>query len=141
MISQTMRYAIRAILLIAERDETRPLTVRVIAEELGIPQNYLSKTLHRLVGVNVLRSVRGPGGGFRLSRPASEITLGQLSAAIESGDGQSARRCLLGNPVCSDELACAAHKRWCTIADTIEVFFNETTLADLGNHPPDTGKP
>lgn len=133
MISQTSRYALRAALLIANKSDEGPTKVRVIAEELGVPQNYLSKILHRLVGAGILRSTRGPSGGFQLAKEPAQVSLASLVSELEAGEGQGGRRCLLGYPVCSDKEPCAAHGRWCKIADMVEVFFEDTTLEDLRN--------
>ena len=64
MLSRTAEYALRAVLFLADRGE--PTNVDLIAERLGVPRNYLSKTLHRLAREGVLTSTRGQGGGFRL---------------------------------------------------------------------------
>ena len=62
LLSQTSEYALRAVLYIAECDG--PVSVGEIAEAVGVPQNYLSKTLHQLARAGVLRSARGPAGGL-----------------------------------------------------------------------------
>ena len=140
MITQTSRYALRAALLIAERGDVRPVKVKEISEELGVPQNYLSKILHRLVGSGLLRSTRGPTGGFQFNKSPSEISLSSLIGELEVSEaGGARRRCLLGLPVCSDKTPCTAHGKWCKIAAAYEEFFEQTTLDDLlrrGSSPP-----
>ena len=114
----------------AERDEDSPVSVRDMAEDLGVPRNYLSKTLHRLARAGVLLSTRGPGGGFRLGQPPGRVSLREVIDAVEPVAGGESQ-CLLGRSRCSEEDPCAAHGRWCVIRDELETFFGETTLADL----------
>ena len=130
MISRTARYALRAVLFIAEHEGEGFVSVREMTEELDVPQNYLSKTLHRLAGAGVLRSVRGPRGGFRLVAPPAELRLERILEAVDPLEGTD-KRCLLGRAECSVEEPCAAHGRWCHVRETVEAFFSETTVADL----------
>lgn len=129
MLSQSAEYALRAALYIAERDSTAPVRVVEMAEALSIPRNYLSKVLHLLARAGVLRSTRGPKGGFQLVGVPAEITLDQIIAPVDPGDERL--ECLLGQPRCSDDRPCAAHARWKAINQKVRGFFSETTLDDL----------
>jgi len=100
-----------------------------LAAQLGIPQNYLSKTLHLLARAGVLESTRGKLGGFTLARPAARISLLEVVGPFDNVSEN--RTCLLGRPVCSDHTACAAHERWKGVAEKTATFFRETTVADL----------
>jgi Rrf2 family protein len=128
ILSQTAEYALQATTLLAQH-EPAVVEVGILAEALGVPRNYLSKTLSQLTRDGLLESVRGKRGGFRLARPASQISLFQVVAPFERL-GET-RRCLLGQPVCSDRNACAAHASWKAIGEKIVRFFRSTTLADL----------
>jgi Rrf2 family protein len=130
MLSQTAEYALRAVLYLAEHsDPNAPVRVGKIADNLGIPQNYLSKILHQLAREGVLVSLRGKTGGFWLAAPPERLA---LSAVIMPFDRvEQRRRCLLGRPQCTDRSACAAHTRWKEVADRVAEFFRETTVADL----------
>lgn len=130
MLSQTAEYALRAVLFVAEHEaEEGSIRVGRMADALGIPANYLAKTLHALARAGVLTSGRGPTGGFRLAAPAGETTLGEVVAPFDQIEQR--RQCLLGNPVCSDRHACAAHVHWKQVADKLAEFFSTTTVADL----------
>jgi len=131
MLSQTAEYALRAVLYLAEHcgSESQPLRVDEIASDLGIPANYLSKTLQTLVRGHVLRSVRGPKGGFCLVRPPDQITLFDVVAPY--GDLDADRKCLLGRPECSDRNPCPAHNAWKQTSDQLARFFRTTTVADV----------
>lgn len=129
ILSQTSEYALRAATLLAQHADASPLHVAILAEALGIPRNYLSKTLSQLARAGVLDSVRGKHGGFRLARPAAEIPLYDVVEPFERF--AETRRCLLGQSVCNDSQPCAAHETWKAIGERIVHFFRRTTLADL----------
>ncbi len=129
MLSLTSEYALRAVLYLAAQDDGKPVKLERIAEDIGVPRNYLSKTLHQLARVGVLQSERGPTGGFRLARPADSMVLAEIVAPFDPA--RLARRCILGKGQCSDETPCAAHERWKTIAEPMRAFFRTTTVGDL----------
>ncbi len=129
MISKTAEYALRALLHLAREAADRPLRSSQIAEALGVPSNYLSKILHSLARDRILVSERGPRGGFRLARPAQELSLAEVLGPF---DAHTTRRfCLLGRPECSDETACPVHDRWKEVSEPVARFFQDTTLGDL----------
>jgi Rrf2 family protein len=129
MLSHTSEYALRAVLYIGMHETEGPVKLERIAEALHVPRNYLSKTLHQLARAGVLKSERGPSGGFQLPRPASEVMLAEVVAPFEPS--RLARSCLLGKGECSDATACAAHERWKHVAEPMQAFFGATTVADL----------
>ena len=75
MLSQTAIYALRAIGFIAKNNSDRPVLSSQLSERLDIPQNYLSKIMHRLVQEGFLVSKRGTNGGFILAKEANKITV------------------------------------------------------------------
>jgi Rrf2 family protein len=130
MLSQTAEYALRAVLYLAQRgDPAGPVPVADIADNLGIPHNYLSKILHQLARTGVLTSLRGKAGGFRLAVPPERLALSVVITPFDRVEER--RRCLLGRPQCSERTACTAHTRWKEVADTVAQFFRETTVAHL----------
>ncbi len=129
MLSQTAEYALRAVLYLAERPHARAVRVEEISAALGIPANYLAKTLATLVRSGVLGSLRGPHGGFRLAAAPQDVPLLRVIAPFD--DIGTRRHCLLGNPECSDDGACSAHGAWKQTAAQVERFFHDTTVADI----------
>ena len=127
-ISGTSQYAIRAVVYVASHGADAPVRVGPMATALDVPKNYLSKTLHQLTRARVLRSVRGPRGGFQLAVPPERLTLARVAAPF---DEVGARQCLLGRAQCGERNACAAHSRWMSISDSLQDFFRNTTIADL----------
>ena len=128
LLPQTAEYAMRAVLHIAAFEQGRSVRVDETADALGIPRNYLSKTLHQLARAGILTSARGPLGGFRLAIAADELTLARIvSPFVVSTE----RRCLLGQGLCGESPRCAVHERWAPIAKQMRDFFGDTTVADL----------
>lgn len=129
MLSHTAEYALRAVLYLADHHPDHLVGADELAQVLGVPRNYLSKTLHRLVHEGILDSARGKGGGFRLARDPRRLTLLQV---VEPFDAISAeRRCLLGRPTCDDRRPCPAHHRWKSVSTRVAEFFRKTTVAEL----------
>lgn len=127
-ISGTAQYAIRAVLHLAQHGQDEPLRVEAIAEALDVPRNYLSKTLHTLARAGVLRSGRGPRGGFQLADDPRAISLVRVTAPF---DDVGTRLCLLGRSACSWKNPCAVHPRWEAVSLALMEFFRTTTVADL----------
>lgn len=129
MLSNTGAYALRATLYLAARGGQGPVRVDEVAAALGVPRNYLSKILHVLVKRGMLRSSRGPRGGFQLALPAESVTLLQVLEPFE--DLAARRRCVLGGSECSDEDPCALHELWKGVATDLAAFFRETVVSDV----------
>lgn len=127
-ISGTTQYALRAVLYVAEHGADEPVRVEAIAGALNVPRNYLSKTLHALARAGVLRSGRGPRGGFQLARPPAGLSLADVAAPF---DDLAARQCLLGRSACGWKNPCSVHPRWEEVSNALRSFFRETTVADL----------
>lgn len=124
-LPHTAVYALRAVHRIAEEPGGAPVRVADIATSLNIPRNYLSKTLHQLAQAGVLRSVRGPGGGFQLAKPAGRLSLAEVVRPFLPLKG---RACILGRGTCNDRAPCAAHFSWKPAKAGIVDFFGETTV-------------
>ena len=133
MLSQTAEYALRAVLYLAERGQPAPVNVDEMAAALGIPANYLSKTLQVLVRARILGSLRGPHGGFQLAVAPEDLSLMRVVAPFDPIVER--RRCLLGRPECSDRHPCAAHDKWKATAEKVAHFFRSTTVADVRGTP------
>lgn len=91
-MSQGVEWGIHVATLLAQMPADRPLSRRVMAEHFGLPEDNLAKHLQALVRMGVLHGTPGPRGGFRLSRPAREITVLDIVDAIE-GTGTPPFRC------------------------------------------------
>ena len=129
MISRTSEYAIRALAYLGAQGGREWKLSREIAMELGMPSPFLGKVLQTMAAVGIVESQRGRGGGFRLLRPAREVTLYEIVGPIDHlGDR---RLCVLGQKLCGDDHACPLHDAWKKSRETFLAALRKTTLADV----------
>ena len=83
LVSTKGRYALRAVVDIAENSRVDRVSLRSVAERQGISDKYLEAIIKPLVVAGILASVRGKNGGYQLARPASDITAGDVIRAVE----------------------------------------------------------
>ena len=123
-ISAKAEYACLAMIALARREsEQVPVRVREIAEEHGIPERYLVQILLQLKGAGLVYSARGSGGGYRLSRPADQISLYEVLVAID-GPGEPSRES-------QEPGAQALASVWENICAAKRVVLEKTTIAQL----------
>lgn len=130
ILSASATHALRAVAWLAARERQEAVLGRDLAGEVGVPAPYLAKVLAALARTGVLTASRGVKGGYRLARPAGQISLMEV---VEPFEGKRARPgCLLrpGEP-CREEAACAAHAAWSNVKATYTGFLESTTLADI----------
>jgi len=82
-LTRAATYALQAVAYIAAQKRQTPTASHVIAGKRRIPERFLLKVLKPLVAAQVLTSIKGPNGGYRLARPASDITVLEVLEAIE----------------------------------------------------------
>jgi Rrf2 family iron-sulfur cluster assembly transcriptional regulator len=118
-------YAARALLSLALHESNRPTSVKEIAERTTLPQPYLEQILLAVKGAGLVRSKRGVGGGYVLARPAAEISLAEILAAV---DGP-----LTTLPGEHDhcEGHCVLQEVWVAVSDEMGRYLGTQTLADL----------
>ena len=130
--SKPCMHGMRAMIHIATCSSDTPVRGEDIARDAGLPQPFLSKILKTLASKGILHSVRGPGGGFRLARPAGEVTLLDVVEAI---DGTSQfDGCALGWKACDDGDPCPLHNSWKQIRSDLKAYLARTTVAELALH-------
>lgn len=129
MVTQTSEHAIRALLFLAQRPEGEHVAAERIAQALGAPANYLSKTLNALAKQGLVGSTRGPAGGFRLRVPPAQVTLAEVVATFD--DVRPKPMCLLGDRPCDARHPCRAHAAWDRVTTAMRHPLHATTLADL----------
>lgn len=100
-----------------------------MAEALGIPTNYLSKTLYAMTRGGVLESRRGPEGGFALAVAPAELTLDRVVRSVDPP--RKARQCLLHAGACDPEDPCSLHDRWTAVEEGLRRPLWTTTVQDL----------
>ena len=128
LLSQTSKYAVRAVLHLAQNDG-HPWLSRDIARVLDIPEHFLAKIMQNLSKSGLLHSAKGRGGGFRLAKPAGEIQLLEVVRAIDGSHFGEA--CILGLPECSEENPCPLHNRWSDIKEEILCMLGAKNVVEL----------
>lgn len=122
------RYAVTAMLDVALHAEQGPVPLADISERQAISLSYLEQLFSRLRKQGLVASVRGPGGGYRLGRPAVDISIGQVIAAVN--ESVDATRCH-GQNRCQGGTQCLTHSLWRDLSDRISNFLDEITLGEL----------
>ena len=82
-LTRASSYALHAVAFMAVQKHERPIASHNIAQARGIPERFLLKVLKPLVSARVLLSIKGPNGGYRLAKPASEITMLDILEAVD----------------------------------------------------------
>jgi len=127
--SRSSEYAIRAFVNLAQVPEGKYAMVKNIAEQEVIPAHFLAKILQQLARKGLLRSSKGPTGGFALRMPAGEIRLLDI---VEALDGLAAyQKCASGLSDCNDEMPCSMHDSWVALRGRIMDYLGRNTIADL----------
>jgi Rrf2 family iron-sulfur cluster assembly transcriptional regulator len=122
------RYAVTAMLDIALHHAQGPVSVAEVAERQAISSAYLEQLFSKLKRAGLLRSVRGPGGGYELARPLADVNVSHIIAAV--GEGMDATRCK-GTADCQDGATCLTHDLWMALSTRIDEFLSGVTLEDL----------
>lgn len=127
--SDACKHAIRALLKLATLDTEARLPVTEIRADDEIPEASLAKVLQRLAQRGIVQSSKGPGGGFRLGRPASDI---RLVDVVDAVDGWTrVDQCALGETSCSEARWCPMHDHWSKAKASLVTMLHATTIADL----------
>lgn len=122
------RYAVTAMLDIALHRDRGPVSVAEVAERQAISSAYLEQLFSKLKRAGLLRSVRGPGGGYELALPLGEVNVSHIITAV--GEGVDATRCN-GAADCQDGATCLTHDLWTALSNRIDEFLSGVTLEDL----------
>ncbi len=131
-LSTCARYAVMAAVELARRERETPMALAEIARRQEISQSYLEQLFGRLRRAGVVRSVRGPGGGYVLAGAAEGIAVADVVHAVEAParmtrceSGADGGGCLSGGR------SCDTHDLWAALGDEVERFLASVTLADV----------
>lgn len=131
MLQLTMagEYTVRAMLHLASKPRGTVVQIYDIAQQWGIPENFLRKIVQLLTKSNLVLSHRGVGGGIELAKSAEEITLLDV---IEAAEGKLAlNKCLITPGVCFRESWCAVHLVWHEVQEKMKEILRSRSMADL----------
>ena len=122
------RYAVTAMLDLAIHYKDGPITLSDISRRQGISLSYLEQLFSKLRKGGLVDSARGPGGGYRLSREASEVAVADVISAVD--ESIDVTRCG-GKGDCQEGEPCLTHELWCDLSQQIYDFLSGISLADL----------
>jgi len=122
------RYAVTAMLDLASNDTGKPVTLDIISQRQNISLSYLEQLFAKLRKASLVKSVRGPGGGYLLSPPAEDVTLTQIIEAVD--ENIDLRRCH-GLKNCLRGRECVSHHLWCEVSDQIRSFLSDKNLQQV----------
>ncbi|MEJ6515970.1 MAG: Fe-S cluster assembly transcriptional regulator IscR [Pseudomonadales bacterium] len=122
------RYAVTAMLDLAVRKDVGPVSLADISERQGISLSYLEQLFAKLRRQELVKSVRGPGGGYQLSRQANEIFVAQIVDSVD--ENVDATKCA-GRADCQGGETCLTHELWTDLSQQIHQFLSSIDLASL----------
>lgn len=122
------RYAVTAMLDLALHCNDGPVKLAEISERQGISLSYLEQLFTRLRKKGLVKSTRGPGGGYSLSRQSDEIPVSQVILAVD--ENVDTTRCG-GMANCHNDQRCLTHELWTELSNQIRTFLDEITLGEL----------
>ena len=130
MFSKACEYAIRSSIYIASQAMSgRRVSLTDVAQKIESPEAFTSKILQKLVKHNIIRSVKGPGGGFDVD--VNQLQKIKLKLIVEAFEGDVLNRCSLGLNECSDIQPCPFHHKYKPVKERLLHIFENTSLQDL----------
>ena len=122
------RYAVTAMLDLASNDSSRPVTLDMISQRQNISLSYLEQLFSKLRKASLVKSIRGPGGGYLLNVDPVDVTLTEIIEAVDENIDlrrcHGARNCLRGKQ-------CLSHHLWCEVSDQIRGFLSSRNLQQV----------
>ena len=122
------RYAVTAMLDLAIHYDQGPISLADISERQGISLSYLEQLFTKLRRKGLVKSTRGPGGGYSLSRDSNEITVAEIITAVD--ETVNTTRCN-GLANCQNDERCLTHELWSSLSDQIYDFLANISLGKL----------
>ena len=122
------RYAVTAMLDLAVHEGKGPISLADISERQGISLSYLEQLFAKLRRNDLVKSVRGPGGGYELSRSSDAIFVAQIIDSVD--ENVDATRCK-GRADCQHGDTCLTHELWSDLSNQIHQFLSSIDLASI----------
>ena len=122
------RFAVTAMLDLAMNEADKPVTLAGISERQSISLSYLEQLFSRLRRSGLVKSVRGPGGGYRIAKKLDQVSVSEIISAVD--ELIDATQCG-GQENCHDEGRCMTHDLWSSLNVKILEYLSGVSLADL----------
>jgi len=123
------RYAVTAMLDVALKEHSGPVPLADISDRQGISLSYLEQLFSKLRKKELVSSVRGPGGGYKLGKARHEISVAMIIDAVN--ESVSVRKCTDERGCAKDGTQCLTHALWGQLSDRITTFLDNITLEEL----------
>ena len=131
-LSTKGRYAVTAMMDLAVHQDTGPVTLADISRCQGISLSYLEQLFAKLRRQGLVKGVRGPGGGYRLARPAGEISVADIILAV---DEKVDTTLCEGRENCQDGKRCLTHELWNNLSCQIRDYLAQINLEEFLSRP------
>lgn len=130
-LSTKGRYAVMAIVDLASMNADRPVPLADIAERQDISLSYLEQLFSKMKRGGIVRSVRGPGGGYSLARSRDAISVSDILRSVD--DETRLSRCVPASPSrCRPgDTRCATHSLWAMLSARMEAVLDGVSVADI----------
>lgn len=130
-LSTKGRYAVMALVDLAKQARDKPIALAEIAERQEISLSYLEQLFAKLRRAGLVKSVRGPGGGYLMGYPSTEMRVSDIILAVD--EPMRATRCTPGSPQGCMGLAtrCQTHDLWEELSRQIHLFLSSVSVADV----------
>jgi len=128
-LNNTSQYAIRILAYITDHKEKKLLSATELATSMSIPYKFLTKIMTELVKADIVESIRGREGGFKLKKDARDIKVDDVLNLFH--DSIQDEECLLGIGYCNSMCKCALHDQWMEPKLLMQKMFRESSLQDI----------
>lgn len=128
-LSNTSQYAIRILAYIADKKDSELINATEVAKTLDISYKFLTKIMTELVKADLVESIRGRNGGFKLKKSSSEIMVNDILNLFN--DSIKDEQCILGIGFCNRMCKCALHDQWKEPKYLMQKMFQESSLKDI----------
>ncbi len=138
MLSNKGKYGLKAMVALAGADPERPMLVSDLAARNDIPKKFLDTILGELRNAGLLRSRKGPGGGYVLARPPEQIRIGQIIRVLDgplAPIGCASRTAYQPCDDCGDIERCTVRLLMTQVRDAIATVLDQRTLAEMRGLP------
>jgi len=132
-LSTKGRYAVMAMVDLAQHGDGRPVSLADIAERQEISLSYLEQLFSKLRKGALVKSVRGPGGGYLLAHESSDVRISDIILAVDEPVRATRCRPNSSNGCKSDASRCLTHDLWAELGNQIQLYLSSVSLADVCN--------
>lgn len=130
MLTKTFAYALRAVTYVAlHSKDGKKINLVELSENINVPHHFLGKIMQDLVKNNIIRSLKGPGGGFWADESTHQLSAFEILKVTEGKSVLSS--CLMGKKSCNSAQPCPMHHDYAACRDTLFDTLRKTSITSL----------